>query len=249
MARRSPDRGAKPSPLVGEGGLRRRRGTGEGSTPSIPKKPSPALPSSTARHPLPQGERKKQRICVAQIGAPHGVRGEVRIKSFTADAMALAEYGALSSEDGAHNFEIESLRPSKEVLIGRLKGVADRDSAEALRNLPLYVPRDRLPAAEHDEFYHADLIGLAAVDADGTAIGTVAALHNFGGGDLIEIAPEAGGSSLLLPFTKAVVPEVDLAAGRVVIDLPKEDDSSQDEVQVSPPPLRGRSSAKRAGEG
>ena len=193
--------------------------------------------------------KEAQRICVAQIGAPHGVRGEVRIKSFTADPMALADYGALTSEDGARTFEIEALRPAKEVVIARLAGVADREAAEALRNLRLYVPRDRLPAADADEFYYADLIGLAAVDADGTAIGTVAALHNFGGGDLIEITSETGGPSLLLPFTKAVVPEVDIAGGRVVVDPPAEAADTENEAQVAPPPLRRRSPAKRAGGG
>ena len=185
--------------------------------------------------------KEAQRICVAQIGAPHGVRGEVRIKSFTADPMALANYGALTSEDGARTFEIEALRPAKEVVIARLAGVADREATEALRNLRLYVPRDRLPAADADEFYYADLIGLAAVDADGTAIGTVAALHNFGGGDLIEITSETGGPSVLLPFTKAVVPEVDIAGGRVVVDPPAE---AADE----PSPLVGEGGEDRRAE-
>jgi 16S rRNA processing protein RimM len=181
------------------------------------------------------------RICVAQIGAPHGVRGEVRIKSFTADPMALAEYGALTSEDGARSFEITALRPGNEVLVARLKGVADRNAAERLRNLRLYVPRDRLPNADEDEFYHADLIGLAAVQPNGAVIGTVAALHNFGAGDLIEITPQTGGPSLLLPFTKAVVPEIDVAAGRIIIVAPEE---TPDE----PSPLVGEGGEPRRGE-
>jgi 16S rRNA processing protein RimM len=171
--------------------------------------------------------RSAPRICVAQIGAPHGVRGEVRIKSFTADPMALADYGVLSTEDGARAFEIAALRPAKDVLVARLAGIANRDAAESLRNTRLYVPRDRLPAAEEDEFYHADLVGLAAVSTDGTAIGTVAALHNFGAGDLIEVAPAEGGPSLLLPFTKEGVPTVDIAGGRIVIDPPA--DAAADE--------------------
>jgi 16S rRNA processing protein RimM len=171
--------------------------------------------------------KEAQLICVAQIGAPHGVRGEVRIKSFTAEPMALADYGALSTEDGALLFEIATLRPTQDVLVARLAGVADRDAAEALRNLRLYVPRDRLPVADEDEFYHADLIGLAVVRPDGTAVGTVAALHNFGAGDLIEVAPAEGGPSLLLPFTKEGVPTVDVAGGRIVIDQPM--DAAADE--------------------
>lgn len=162
-----------------------------------------------------------RRVCVAQFGAPHGVRGEVRLKSFTADPMAVARYGALESEDGARRFEIVALRPAKDMLIARLKGVADRAAAEALRHQRLYVARDRLPAAaDADEFYHADLIGLAAVAPDGRALGTVVAVPNFGAGDLLEIAPP-GAASLLVPFTKAVVPEVDLAGGRIVVDPPE----------------------------
>ena len=161
-----------------------------------------------------------RRVCVAQFGAPHGVRGEVRLKPFTADPMAVARYGVLESEDGARRFEILALRPAKDMLIARLKGVADRDAAEALRHQRLYVARDRLPAADADEFYHADLIGLVAVAPDGRALGAVVAVPNFGAGDLLEIAPP-GAASLLVPFTKAVVTEIDLAGGRIVVDAPE----------------------------
>lgn len=159
-----------------------------------------------------------QRVCVARIGAPHGVRGEVRLWSFTGDPAAVKRYGPLSSADG-RLFEITSLRPAKDCLVARLKGVADRDAAEALRNLELYVAREKLAPPGEDEFYHADLIGLAAVDTAGAALGTVTAVHNFGAGDILEIAPPRG-ETLLVPFSKAVVPEVDLSAGRLVIDPP-----------------------------
>ena len=158
------------------------------------------------------------RICVGQIGAPHGVRGEVRIKPFTADPLALRNYGPLESEDGARRFEVLSLRPAKEVVIARLKGVDDRDAAEALRHVRLYAARERLPPPEEDEFYHADLLGLAAVAPDGRALGTIVAVPNFGAGDLLEIAPAAGGPSVFVPFTRAAVPEVDIAGRRVVVD-------------------------------
>jgi 16S rRNA processing protein RimM len=164
--------------------------------------------------------RDDRRVCVAQFGAPHGVRGEVRLKSFTADPMAVAQYGPLESEDGARRFEILGLRPAKDMLIARLKGVADRNAAEALRNQRLYVAREKLPAADNDEFYHADLIGLAAVSVDGRALGTVVAVQNFGAGDLLEIAPP-GAPSVLLPFTKATVPEVDIRGSRLVVDPPE----------------------------
>jgi 16S rRNA processing protein RimM len=163
--------------------------------------------------------QKNDRVCVAQIGAPHGVRGEVRLWPFTADAMALGEYGVLESEDATRQFEIETLRPVKAHLVARLRGIADRDAAEKLRNVKLFVPRSRLRATEPDEFYHADLMGLPVFDTDDQQLGTVAAVHNFGAGDLLEVQRAAGGS-VLLTFTQAVVPVVDLAAGRIVIDPP-----------------------------
>jgi len=135
--------------------------------------------------------------------------------------MAVAQYGPLETEDGARHFEIEAARPAKDFLVARLKGVGDRDAAEKLRNTDLFVPRDRLPSiVEADTFYHADLVGLAAAGEDGAALGTVIAIHNFGAGDLIEIAPAGGGEPLLLPFTEATVPTVDLKAGRIVVVVP-----------------------------
>jgi 16S rRNA processing protein RimM len=156
------------------------------------------------------------RICVAQIGAAHGIRGEVRLRSFTGDPMAIASYGPLESEDGTRRFTIETLRPAKDHFVARLEGVSDRNAAEQLTNLRLYVARDRLPPAGDGEFYHADLVGLAAVTPDGVTLGTVTAVHNFGAGDVIEIKPESG-EALLVPFTDAAVPEIDLAAGRMVV--------------------------------
>jgi len=157
------------------------------------------------------------RICVAQIGAAHGLRGEVRFRSFTQDPMAVTSYGPLESEDGSRRFEIEMLRPSKDLFVAKLKGVGDRDAAEKLTNVKLYVTRDRLPPVNDAEtFYHADLVGLAAVTPDGTPLGTVTAIHNFGAGDVIEIKPETG-EPLLLPFTAAVVPKIDVTARRMIV--------------------------------
>jgi 16S rRNA processing protein RimM len=155
---------------------------------------------------------------VAQIGAPHGVRGGVRLRSFTEDPMALTGYGPLEAEDGSRAFELEALRPAKSALVARFAGVTNRDAAAELRNLKLYVPRARLPEPEDETYYHRDLIGLTAVDPDGAVLGTVSAMQNFGAGDLIEIAPAAGGPSVLLPFTKAFVPVVDIPGGRAVIE-------------------------------
>src|SRR4051794_39918578 len=139
------------------------------------------------------------RVCIAQIGAAHGVRGEVRLKAFTADLLGVTRYGALESEDGKQRFEIEAVRPAKDMLVARLKGITDRDAAERLKNVRLYVAREKLPQPADDEFYHADLVGLAATKADGEVIGTVKAVHNFGAGDLLEIESAAGGATMILP--------------------------------------------------
>jgi 16S rRNA processing protein RimM len=163
-----------------------------------------------------------ERICVAQIGGAHGIRGEVKLKSFTADPMAVKDYGPLASEDGAASFEIEAMRPAKGHLVVRFRGVHDRNAAERLTNLRLFVPRDRLAPPEADEFYHADLIGLSAVGTDGTEIGTVAAIHDFGAGDILELRPAAGGSTIMLPFTDACVPDIDIAGGRITVVLPED---------------------------
>jgi 16S rRNA processing protein RimM len=158
------------------------------------------------------------RICVAQIGAAHGIRGEVRLRSFTEEPMAVMAYGPLESEDGTRRFTIEALRPAKDHFVARLAGVADRDAAEKLVNIKLYISRDKLPPIEDDEtFYHADLVGLAAVTPDGAPLGTVTAILNFGAGDLVEIKPQGGGEPLMVPFTEAAVPEIDIAAGRMVV--------------------------------
>jgi 16S rRNA processing protein RimM len=157
-------------------------------------------------------------ILLATIGAAHGVKGEVRVKSFSADPLALGNYGPLAAEDGRH-LEIERLRPSKGVLIVKFRGIDDRNAAEALNGLSLYVARNALPAAEDDEFYHADLIGLEAVTPEGEPLGMVVAVHDFGAGDLLDIAPSRG-PSILVPFTKSAVPEIDLAAGRMTVVPP-----------------------------
>lgn len=160
---------------------------------------------------------------VARIGAAHGVRGEVKLWSFTEDPLAVAGYAPLETQDGKRQFEIEALRPAKDHLVARFKGVRDRNAAEMLRNIDLYVPRDRLPAIDEDgTWYYADLVGLAAVGPEGDALGTVLALHNFGAGDVIEIQPTEGSKTLLLPFTETVVPTIDIDAGRIVVVMPTE---------------------------
>jgi 16S rRNA processing protein RimM len=160
-------------------------------------------------------------ICVARIGAAHGVRGAVKLWTFTEDPLAVKDYGPLTTKDGARQFELAQVREAKDHLVVTLKGITTREDAERLNGIELYVPRDRLPETDDDEYYHADLIGLAAVNPADEPLGRVIAIHNFGAGDIIEIAP-AKGATMLLPFTNAVVPTVDLTNGRVVIELPQE---------------------------
>jgi len=160
-------------------------------------------------------------ICVARIGAAHGVRGAVKLWTFTEDPLAVTAYGPLVTKDGARQFEVTSAREAKGHLVAMLEGIATREEAERLNGIELYVAREKLPDTDEDEYYHADLIGLAAVNAADEPLGRVIAIHNFGAGDIIEIAPPSG-STMLLPFTNAVVPTVDVAGGRVVIEMPKE---------------------------
>lgn len=160
----------------------------------------------------------KTQVRMATIGAPHGVRGEVRVKSFTDDPLALGDYGPLHDAQG-RLFEVLDARPAKTVVVVRFKGVTTREQAEALNGLELFVDRDALPdeVLEEDEFFHADLVGLEVRDADGKRLGRVSALHDFGGGDLMELALQ-GKRSVLIPFTRAAVPEVDVRGGFVTID-------------------------------
>jgi 16S rRNA processing protein RimM len=160
-------------------------------------------------------------ICVARIGAAHGVRGAVKLWTFTEDPLAVKHYGPLTTKDGTRQFEVTHAREARDHLVATLKGIATREEAERLNGVELYIARDKLPETDEGEYYHADLIGLAAVTAADAPIGRVIAIHNFGAGDIIEIAPPHG-PTLLLPFTNAVVPTVDLAGSRVVIELPEE---------------------------
>jgi 16S rRNA processing protein RimM len=159
-------------------------------------------------------------IVLAVVGAPHGVKGEVRLKSFAADPMSIRDYGKLFAEDG-RAFEIERMRPAKDILVAKFRGGDDRAAAAKLTGLQLGINRSALPPAEADEFYHADLIGLEAFDASGKSLGHVVAVHNYGAGDIIEIAPPKR-PSMLVPFTKANVPDIDIAAGRLVVVPPTE---------------------------
>jgi 16S rRNA processing protein RimM len=160
-----------------------------------------------------------KQVCIGIVTGPHGVQGAVRIKSFAEAPEDIARYGPLADETGARSFELRLIGAGKGVVIARLSGVEDRNRAEALRGLRLYLPRSALPQTEAEEYYHADLIGLEAVLGDGTPVGEVRAIHDFGAGDTLELA-RLGAPPLMVPFTRTVVPSVDLAAGRLVLDPP-----------------------------
>ena len=182
----------------------------------------PAAASTAPPSPRERGEgwgEGQPQVCLGVVTGPHGVQGAVRIKSFTGVPEDIARYGPLSDQSGRRRFEVQNLGVAKGVVIARLSGVEDRSQAEALRGLRLYLPRSALPQTNADEYYHADLIGLEAVLGDGTPVGRVRAIHDFGAGDTLELArPEA--PPVMVPFTRAVVPIVELAAGRLILDPP-----------------------------
>ncbi len=171
-------------------------------------------------------------ILVGQLGAPVGVRGEIRLRSFTADPMAIADYPSLAFADGAP-VALVALREQGKGLVARIKGVGDRDAAEKLVNRELFIDRaDMGEPEDEDEFYLADLVGLAVVTGDGAPFGTVRAVHDFGAGDIVEVA-QAGGATQMFAFTRAIFPEIDIAAGRMTIAPPPEtserDDGGRDD--------------------
>ncbi len=159
----------------------------------------------------------KRPVQMAVIGAAHGIKGELRVKTFTGDPEAIGGYGPLFAEDG-RTFEVVSVRPQGDVVVVRFKGVPDRNAAEKLTGTALFVDRSALPEElEDDEFYHADLVGLTAQDADGAVLGKVKAVQNYGGGDILELTLSTG-REVLVPFTAAAVPQVALSAGFLVVD-------------------------------
>ncbi len=163
---------------------------------------------------------KDHRVLLGRIVGAHGIRGEVAIESYTAEPTDIAAYGPLETEDGSRRLDVRIVRVASKGPIARIGGIGDRTGAEALKGLKLYVDRNRLPAVEGDEFYHADLIGLHAENPSGTIIGTVVAIQNYGAGDLLEVQLLDTKKTELIPFKEPFVPKVDIDAGRVVIDMP-----------------------------
>lgn len=162
-----------------------------------------------------------EKVCVGAIAGSFGVRGEVRLKSFTAIPEDIASYAPVETEDGKRSFTVNITRQIKNGLAARMSGIATKEEADALRGTQLFVPRDRLPSLPDDEFYHADLIGLEVTDTGGASLGKVLAVINNGADDLLELSAPGQKQTVLLPFTKAVVPTVDLAQGRIVADPPE----------------------------
>jgi len=183
-----------------------RQGTGSADRWAAPRRADPA-------------DDAPKRVCLGVVTGPHGVQGAVRIKSFTQAPEDIARYGPLTDEAGDRCFELSLVGAVKGVVLARLSGIEDRDQAEALRGLRLHLPRAALPQTEAEEYYHADLIGLEAVLGDGTRVGRVRAIHDFGAGDTLELA-RPGASPVMVPFTRAVVPSIELAAGRLVLNPP-----------------------------
>lgn len=193
-------------------------------------------PGSTAS--APSAQDGSRLVLLGVVVGAHGIQGQVKVKSFTADPGAVAGYGPLYDAGGRTAYRLTVTGQAKGTLIVRVDGVRDRNAAEALRGLRLHVPRSALPATGPEEFYHSDLVGLAAETVEGDALGRVRAVHDFGAGDLLEIVPETGGAPLMMPFTRAVVPLVDLAGGRLVVDPPAEieirpDSGAEDEAGPS----------------
>ena len=161
------------------------------------------------------------RVCVGAIAGAFGVRGEVRLKSFCAEAADIAAYGPLTTEDGGRSFDVTLTRPVASGFAARLTGVMTKEAADGLRGQRLFAPRGALPSLPDDEFYHADLLGLSARDTGGAELGKIAAVLNHGAGDILELRGPALKGSVLVPFSRAIVPTVDLAIGRVIIDPPE----------------------------
>jgi 16S rRNA processing protein RimM len=174
------------------------------------------------------GRSSDRLILMGVFGAPHGVRGEVRVKSLTGEPSAIGAYGPLTDKNCTRAFVFDSLRSLKDdMLAARVAGVTTREAAGALNGVEIFARREQLPPANEDEFYYDDLVGLEAVDEAGTRIGRVVSLMNYGAGDVLEIAPVGGGETLLLPFTKGVAPRIDFNAGQIVIERPREVEGDQ----------------------
>lgn len=177
-------------------------------------------PAATASSREIAGAASRERVCLGAVTGAHGVRGTLRIRSFTERPEDIASYGPVSDESGDNEYELEIIGMSAGTVLARISGIDDRDAVAALKGARLYVARDALPPPEEDEFYHGDLLGLVAALPDGATLGPVVAIHPAGAAEALEIDRGRGVPRLLVPFTRAAVPVVDIAAGRIVVDPP-----------------------------
>jgi 16S rRNA processing protein RimM len=203
-------------------GARQRREPGTQDHGTVPSAHEPVFMGSGADPAGLLGMTKGgKRVCLGIVTAAHGVRGAVKVKSFAQRPRDVASYGPLEDEDGLARYELRVIGAAKgDIVVAKLSGIADRDTADAMRGSRLYLPREALPAPAEEEYYHADLIGLAALLGDGARLGEVRAVHDFGAGDTLEIVrPE--GQPVMVPFTRAVVPVINVAAGHIVLDPPE----------------------------
>ena len=172
-----------------------------------------------------------RRVLLGEVSGAHGIRGDVIVRSYAADPRDIAAYGALETAEGKVLPKLSVVRVTDRGVIARFAGITDRNAAETFKGTQLWIARDRFPAAADGEYYHADLIGLDAVAPDGGEIGHVIAVENFGAGDLLEIRLKDSKQTEYVPFTNAVVPEVDLTAGKLVVVMPEvlEEDAEDEE--------------------
>ena len=175
-------------------------------------------------------DSKANKILLGQIGAAHGIKGQVRIATHTQDPEAIGSYGPLDTDRPGLTITLTKVRLQKNVVIAHIKGISDRTAAEQLNGVSLYIDREKLPeTGDEDDFYHADLIGLDARLESGVTIGKVSAVPNFGAGDLIEVRDPQSGDTYLYPFTRAVVPHVDIAGGFLTIVVPMDAPEGEEE--------------------
>lgn len=187
----------------------------------------------------------QDRVLLGRIVGAHGIRGDVTIDTYTAQARDIAAYGPLESEDGARSFQIKVVRETAKGVVAHIKTIDDRNAAEALKGTALFVQRARLPAPEEGEFYHADLVGLRVESADGNRLGEVVSVENYGAGDLLELRLDGVRKTELIPFTETFVPDVDIAGGRVVVALPEPSAADDKPPKKSKRPRPSKAGATR----
>lgn len=188
-----------------------------------------------ARHQKPMADNEQsQRVLLGEISGVHGIRGDLLVRTYTATPEAIASYGPLTDAAGAKTFSLRIVRVTDKGVVARIEGISDRTAAEALRGTKLFIARDQLPETDASEFYHSDLVGLKALAEDGTHLGEIVSVQNFGAGDLLELKPLAGASEFI-PFEDQWVPKVDLSSRSIVIRRPASTGDENEEEDLGEP--------------